>query len=481
MRSSQLTGRAAAGLALILALAGCGTRVDYDDLRQAATAVGGAPTTAAAPGAAVANPTAPSPGQLQPAAQSGSRPQTTGIAGTAPPEPGHSKGGTPPDRTTTPGAPTSSNVCTAPRSTIAIGSVGQQSGVAGQIQAPGPQAVKAWAASVNAAGGLYCHQIKYYVGDDAGDPSRNQALVREFVEHDGVVAFVHNDSALAGDGSVPYLTEHKIPVIGTSTGEPAGAWASPMYFPQAVSGLNIGKEVVAAAGTTLVPQGKTKLASLLCVEAPLCSSFQPYLADWAKEYGLDLVYKGSASLVQPDFTASCQAAKSAGAQILLIGLDQSSILRVVRSCAAVNFHPIVATSGVLMVGNTVRDSPLLDQTIVASGVAPWFGISIPGVAQFADTMNKFAPGVLLSGTGMLGYTSAQLFAYVTQFVPDNPTSQDYIDALYRVHKNDLAGITTDLTFTKSAANQVNQKFCFWTVQVRNKQWTSPNNFARTCS
>jgi branched-chain amino acid transport system substrate-binding protein len=86
--------------------------------------------------------------------------------------------------------------CTQSLAPIVLGSVGQQSGIFGSIVAGGGQAVQAWAAWVNASGGIHCHPVKYYLADDGGDPSRQQALVQQMVEQDHVVAFLQMDAPL---------------------------------------------------------------------------------------------------------------------------------------------------------------------------------------------------------------------------------------------------------------------------------------------
>src|SRR5207249_97425 len=97
-----------------------------------------------------------------------------------------SGGGTSTKGGSTSGTGTSS--CSGPKSTITIGTVGTQSGVVGTYFASGVQGVQTWVSAINAAGGLNCHPVKFLVADDGGDPSRNQALVQQFVERDRVLA-----------------------------------------------------------------------------------------------------------------------------------------------------------------------------------------------------------------------------------------------------------------------------------------------------
>jgi branched-chain amino acid transport system substrate-binding protein len=93
----------------------------------------------------------------------------------------------------------------------------------------GLHALRAWVAATNAAGGLGGHEVRLEVADDGADPARHRALIQEFVERRGVVAFVYNAAVFSGQASVDYLEQRRIPVVGGSGTEPWYA-TSPMFF-----------------------------------------------------------------------------------------------------------------------------------------------------------------------------------------------------------------------------------------------------------
>src|SRR5581483_10483585 len=244
--------------AIVLTTAACGNRSSGDKLNAllngqnqgaapAATAPGAAPTaeapatgadagspaavpaagSAVAPGAGASSPAGAAAG---PAARSaagtaaatpapGQKSAASAAPGTATrsAEPaGGSSGAAPgaPGKPGTPALPSAPAGCSGSEPPIVIGSVGTMSGVVGYLFAPGAKAVSAWAAEMNEKGGINCHSVKHLIGDSGGDPARYQALVRQFVEREGVIAFVFNPDSFAAQAGADYLEQKQVPVIG---------------------------------------------------------------------------------------------------------------------------------------------------------------------------------------------------------------------------------------------------------------------------
>ena len=374
--------------------------------------------------------------------------------------------------------PAAGQSCSGRKSTITIGTVGEQSGVIGNLVANGAKAVQAWVASVNARGGLDCHPVKYLIADDGGDPSRHQALVRQMVEQQGVVAFVHMNAPLAGQAAVGYLTQKGIPVIGSEGG---GQWfhESPMYFPQAASGTNVLRVAFASFGTVARQSGKTKLAVISCVEASICSGLNSLAPVEAPKHGMELVYRGQVSLVQPDFTSQCQAAKRAGAELFLIGADTNSAIRLARNCVSVGYAPqysLISSTA----GPQLRSDPRLDGLAVGMPVIPWMITSNPEVQEFRDAIARFAPGLEPDSTTIPGWVSAKLFERAARDLPDEVTPQAILEGLWSINGEDLGGLTQPLTFRRGQ-NAPESPVCYYTVVLKDGEYSSPDGGKRTCA
>src|SRR5690606_35763156 len=184
---------------------------------------------------------------------------------------------------------------------------------------------------VNAAGGLQCHPIRYVVLDDGGNPSTGLAQVRKLVEEEKAIALVYMDAVISGAGTVNYINQHRIPVIG-SEGTSPWFYDSPYFFPQASNGDNYNAGAFGMIKYFAERHGLKKLATVTCVEVALCSGFYSIAPEQAGRRGVEVVYRGQATLVQPDYTSHCLAAKNAGADMLFVGLESNSIDRIVKSC-----------------------------------------------------------------------------------------------------------------------------------------------------
>lgn len=366
--------------------------------------------------------------------------------------------------------------CTGDEAPITIASVGHQSGVLGATIGSGPRAVSAWAAWINARGGVNCHQVRHLIVDDGSDPARHQALVQQMVEEEGVIAFVQQNAILTGPASVPYIERVQVPVIGTDAGE--HFYESPMFFPQYFAGDTAIRGSVRAIMRFAKSQGMNTMAVISCVESTLCSGFTPGAQSLAAEEGVEVVYGGQVTIAAPDYTSQCQQAQQRGAQVFLVAVDANAVRRVVRSCESINYHPLYSAPSIAA-SNILLAEPGADGLVAGVGAIPWTQTDNPAVAEFLDAIAQYAPGLEPGADAMAGWTSAKLFELAAQNLPADPTAADVLAGLWAVRDNDLGGLTYPLTFTQGqTAPRVE---CWFTVQIQGGAWTSPDNGARACA
>jgi branched-chain amino acid transport system substrate-binding protein len=339
-----------------------------------------------------------------------------------------------------------------------IGSVGEYSGLLGPILAPGVKSVQAWVANTNAKGGLNCHPLKFVVYDTGGDPARNQAMTQRAVEQDKVIAFVYNGAALSGQASADYLKQRRIPVVGEEGAQPAVCYG-PTGFP-IMSSCNEGIQGVYQVLAQVVKPGD-KVAAITCNEVPFCTMYHNNAPKYASEAGFKLVYNGSVSMTQPDYTSACVQAKNAGAQALVLGMENSAASRVKRSCKSVGLDVPVISNGVAF--SAARPGDGMDGAWQASGVR-FSPPSHPGVAEWLATMKQYAPGVGASGGGAIGWVSAKVFELAGKAMPDTPTSEAVLEGLWTIKGNDIGGMTRPLTYVKDQP-AVQTPGCWFAVQM----------------
>jgi branched-chain amino acid transport system substrate-binding protein len=351
---------------------------------------------------------------------------------------------------------------------MVIGTVGILSGPLGDMFRGGVRATQAWVAATNAKGGVKCHKFRQLIADDGNDPARNRALIRRFVEQDKVVAFIFNPASLSGQASADYLNEKKVPVIGQEGGQ-LFFQDSPMHFSLASDGIPLQRVVVAAGAQVLVPQGKTKVATLTCQEADYCNTADRTYAEAAPAAGFNIVYRAKAALTQPDFTSHCLEARNAGAEAFITGTDVQSNYRLLASCSKLGYKPPVVLAS-LESNAGFKDDPNLEGAVIAMNNLPWVLSGHPAVAEYLTAVKEHMPGTAPDAAGMNGWTAAKgLERALRDIGPAAVTSEDVLKGLYTFAREDLGGLTFPLTFTPEREKDV---ACGWVVLTAKGKFTS---------
>jgi branched-chain amino acid transport system substrate-binding protein len=365
-----------------------------------------------------------------------------------------------------PGAPGTPAPGAASGAPILVGAVGQTSGIVGAAVGPALPALQAWAASTNAAGGIKGHPVKLFFADDGGDPARARQLVQQMVERDKVISFVMHFTPLAGQATVDYLTQKRIPVTGDSG---AGQWfyQSPMFFPQFCTGQCWVRAMIFAAGAETVPQGKTKLAMLNCQEAQFCVDADKLWPGLAPKAGYEVVFKRQASLAQPDYTAECLGARNAGAQVFGLAMDGNAIGRIASSCARVDFHPIYFIHHSALLVDHAKD-PNLDGIIVPLASRAWFDTANPVVAAYQKALASYAPGAEAKDPSFAGWVAAAQFRAAAEAAADPTTTAGILEGLWSLKGDTFGDITYPHTFSREANQQ--EILCFYTIRGSQGKW-----------
>ena len=498
MNGTKYRGPTTVVVAVVLLLsAGCGNRSSEADIARAAARLGSeglsadtapdagssvAPAVAAvagAPSGAVGAALPATPGRAAAPGSALAAPATaTAVTGAAPPTTGPGPAAT--AKPGTPAGPTAGSTpapagtaatpgCSGVKPEVVIGTVGTQSGPVGVATNPGVKAVQAWVANQNTNGGVDCHPVRYVVADDGGDPARHLALVKQLVETQHVIGFVFMNAVLSGQASVQYLNEKQVPVMADDGG---GDWFnSPMHFPASSGGHGIADLTVAAGARATIPAGLKKLAIIVCQEASVCATYTDHWARNAPRLGYDVVYRGQASLGQPDYTSQCLAAQSAGAQVMMIAFEPNSVRRLRSSCTSVGFTaPIVLVS--VMSTLDMADDPAFEGTVIAMPTLPWFLGDRPAIAEYQATLRRVAPNLPIDQSTIVGWTAAKLFQRAaTGHLSDQPVSADLLHGLWSIQADDLGGLTYPLGFERGKAPGNGQP-CGWVIVIKARHHTT---------
>jgi branched-chain amino acid transport system substrate-binding protein len=436
------------GLLTLALLAGCGSHLSDTELAatQGALSVPTAVAVAAAPGTDSQQVAAAAPGAVAPGAAAPAAGAITGTAGQPAAAATSAPGNTGTDSVKVPGTNTTVAVPTGPRDDIVLCSFGNSSGVLGAVSGPAPVANAAWAAYINAKGGLAGHHIRMIIADTGGAAANAQAIAQKCVEQEHAVAIFNEYTFGELDGALPYLKSKGVPVLG-SIGAAISSDHSVMVF-NPMNGADVG-QAWGFVNTIIAQTDKRKLAILYCQEAATCAQQVTSFSKLLPYQGLEAVYKAQISLVQPDYTAQLLQAKNAGADVVVLLMDSASVGRVARNAAQQNYHPVLAGTYNLGIQATLDQGPILDGLILASRT-PAYSTS-PLLAAYRDSMAKYQPGKALGDVGAGAFVNGALLEKYADkfFAKKTVASSDFLDLLYSLHGEKLGGLLPGITFPKS--------------------------------
>lgn len=337
------------------------------------------------------------------------------------------------------------------KSEILLGSFGAESGILGAVSGPAPPALRAWAAYMNAKGGINGHPVRVILGDDNADPARTLALVRQMVERDKVIAFL-NDYSFTLAAATKYLEDKQIPVIGSIGGDVAGDHSAMVFHPL------VGPDKGQAWGFLLTIKTQTdkkKLGLIYCREAATCAvqiaSFKKLLP-WE---GLASVYEAQVSLAQPDYTAEMLQAQRAGAEVIVSLVDSASVARLAQSAHRQGYNPIFSGTYNLNQDLIYAGGKEVEGLILTSRTPPWD--SSPRMQFYRDAMDRYQPKAYRGDLGGGVFVAGKLLEEkIGPFLGEPPTTAQILEGLYALRNEKLGGLLPGVGFIRGEHFTTNQ-------------------------
>jgi branched-chain amino acid transport system substrate-binding protein len=225
--------------------------------------------------------------------------------------------------------------------------------------------------------------------------------------------------------------------------------------------------------------GKPKVGILYCVEASPCrDAYNDVRTPQAQaQAGAQLIYTAQISLTQPDFTSECLAAKNAGVQALLLGMDANSVGRVARSCSQQGYRPQYLAPSLAVI-NDIASDPNVDGMMAAVATFPWMSNDLPAEHDYWNAIQQYDPGMPLSAAGSEAWVSGLLLKAVTANLPANPTSADILQALWSIKGNDFGGLSPAITFNRGQPPV--DAPCYYVIKVQALKWVAPSGSKLQC-
>jgi branched-chain amino acid transport system substrate-binding protein len=213
---------------------------------------------------------------------------------------------------------------------------------------------------------------------------------------------------------------------------------------------------------------KRKMALLYCREASSCKQQRDRALQFASLYGMTIVYEAQVSIAQPDFTAEVVSARNAGAEIVTMLTDEQTIVRVARSAHRQGWSPVV--TGTYTANAEVMQTADAEGVLGMAATVPYR--SSPKMQPYLDAVARYVPDGALGGYGATAWVQDKLIERLSAgFAERNPTTADYLDALYALRGETIGGLVPPITFNKGAHAHVNM--CGYPIKVVNAKLTAP--------
>lgn len=362
----------------------------------------------------------------------------------------------------------------ASRKPYVIGNISTATGTFGSTDGAGLLGIKAWAAHVNAHGGINGHPVQLITKDDQSNPTVALATIKQLVATKNLLALVGNVSVTETIWE-PVAKAAGVPVVGDFLAD-TGSYTNSFVFPQGTTHPSIVYGELYSAATLAKA---TKIGSVYCAEDPVCATTPKQLKQYAPSLHASVVISEAVSATQPNYDAACIAAKKAGAQALVLGLGSSTIISLAQSCASVGYKPVYIANNTGLTAPETSVAALNDRMYGVVNTFPWVNDGTPAQRTFqaavkAADVPKSSYGVALSNA----WTGGVLFETAAKSVTGDLTRTSLMEALWSLpKKTTLGGLAPPLSF-KAHAPAGEQK-CFSVMKIENGKWTAPYGATKT--
>ena len=288
---------------------------------------------------------------------------------------------------------------------------------------------------VNAKGGVNGRKITFKYVDDAYNPAQTPTVVRQLVLQDGVFAIVSGLGTPTHETVVPYLNANKVPDLFIASG--CDCWNNPKAAPytfgyqtdytieakilgQYVTKNFKGQKVGYIYQNDDVGVGALKGLAQVIPKASVVAK-QPYsLNDLTSAAGL---------------SNQVAAMKAAGAQVVVLFTVNFGTASVLKSAAAIGYHPQYVVSQIgsdppIVGGLLGTANASLENGVITDGYLPSEDdVANPWISLFKKIHDQYDASEPFDGNAVYGMSAGYLFVQALQGAGKNLTRQSLINVL----------------------------------------------------
>jgi ABC-type branched-subunit amino acid transport system substrate-binding protein len=297
---------------------------------------------------------------------------------------------------------------------------------------------------VNSEGGINGRKIKYFLRDDAYQPSKTKAIAKEFVEKIGIFGVASGVGTSTGMAVRDYLMENKVPWVGPAAG--STHWTQPFQkYLFGVYPLYIHEAYLLTKYAT-EDMGKKKIAFFYQNDDYGKQGLEGAKM-YAKEKGIELVAEVPVEVTDTDLKTHALKLKETGADAVIMWVLPKHAAIMLGTAKAMGFQPQWIAS------STLSDSYLMYKITKGlwKGVvyANFLDLENPLVDKYLKAQKEFAPDEKYTGIFFLaGFLFAEPMVEGLKRAGKDLNPDSFVKAMESIkHWNDWLG--HDLTFSET--------------------------------
>jgi branched-chain amino acid transport system substrate-binding protein len=322
--------------------------------------------------------------------------------------------------------------------TITIGDIATVTGTQPGVFQGANDGMDAWAAYVNAAGGIAGHQVKVVHLDDANDCNTYKADIKQLAS--SVFAAVGTFSVQDSCGTSILAAHPDFPYI-PGAALAAGDYSLPNVYEANPSPLGV--------STTLYAYVKSQFPNDITHAAELELGNPILLENTAKSIGYKFVYQRVYPTTETSFLSDILRMKADGVKIVdMTYSDVNYPVMFLQEAAQQNYHPDAVISVAVYDANFLKllGSPSLAKNLyVDVPSAMWLGNTDrptnPEINTLDTWMARAKPGVNLTLYAVDAWAAGQLFLQGLQNAGPQITQASLLQGLSQISNWDTSGLT----------------------------------------
>ncbi len=245
---------------------------------------------------------------------------------------------------------------------------------------------------VNEEGGIAGRKIKYFMRDDAYQPSKTKAIAKEFVENLGIFGVASGVGTSTGMAARDYLMENKVPWVGPATG--SKHWSEPLQKYLFAVYPRYTDEASLLTQYLVEKLGKKKIAFFYQNDDYGKEGLEG-AQRYAKKAGFKLMAEVPVEVTDTDLKSHALKLKESGAEAVILWILPKHAAIILGQSKAVGFEPQWVAS------STLSDSNLMYKITKGlwEGViyANFLNIESPLAKKYLEAQKKFAPNEQYTG------------------------------------------------------------------------------------